>query len=80
MAARKAKKTKRYTVSAYMQTLELHKAGSAVTFEVKSTSGKLGEIQVGQGTFGWKPANIESFKRMNWDRFADKMNELFGFE
>ena len=75
-----ARAPKRYTVSAYMQTLELHKAGSAVTFHVMSNSGKLGEIQIGQVTFGWKPANREKFKRMNWERFSDKMNELFNFE
>ena len=80
MAAGKSRKAKRYRVSAYMQTLKLHKAGSAVTFEINSAGGKLGEIDVGQGTFGWKPANREKFKRMNWERFSDKMNQLFNFD
>ena len=60
---------KRHTVKTHLQIIELSKAGSAVTFEVFCDGLKLGTIEVGQGSFGWKPVNKQRIKRKSWTDF-----------
>ena len=30
----------------------------------------LGTAEIGQGSFGWRPANKQKFKRIEWDKLG----------
>ena len=50
---------------------------SGVTFKISSDGRKIGEIQIGQGSFGWKSENKKNFKTKNWTAFCNMLNECF---
>lgn len=60
---------KRHSVKADLKVVELTRAGSAITLEVFGDGLKLGTIEIGQGSFGWKPASGKRIKRKNWSDF-----------
>jgi hypothetical protein len=67
---------KKYGLKVKAKILELSKAGSAVNIEIFSEGKKLGEIEIGHGSFGWKKASGKlGFKRVDWTRFAKLMND-----
>ncbi len=68
---------KRHTVKAFLQVVELSKAGTAITFEVFCDGLKLGTIEVGQGSFGWKPVGKQRFKRRSWTEFEAFMRNYW---
>lgn len=65
----------KHKVDMLLRAADIAKAGAAVEFKVHGEDGLLGTIQIGQGTFGWKAANKQSFKRIGWTAFASKLNE-----
>ena len=65
-----------HSVKAQMQVVELTKAGSAITFEVYANGAKIGTIEIGAGSFGWRPANKRNFRRMNWTEFEKFMQSF----
>ena len=72
-------KTKRisakHKVDLALTVSDIAKAGAAVTFKVRGKNGLLGTIEIGQGSFGWKAANKQTFKRIAWTDFTSKLNE-----
>lgn len=74
--ASKGKQKQRYKVNVAMQAWDLAKAGAAITLTVRNKGEKLGTIEIGQGTFGWKGSYGHDFKRIPWRRLADKLNEF----
>jgi hypothetical protein len=69
---------KKHEVKVKVQVLELSKAGSGIVLEIFAEGNKLGEIEIGHGSFGWRKAKGKSgFKRMDWSTFTGKLNELF---
>jgi hypothetical protein len=74
MAERKAKISK-HTVDMEVSATDIARAGAAVEFKVHGESGLLGTIQIGKGTFGWKAANKQKFRRISWTAFASKLND-----
>lgn len=73
---KKSKDKKRFEVRGSVSNLNLTRAGSAIVLEVRSRSGKLGEIQIGQGSLFWWGANRRIRKRIGWGKFAEMMNQL----
>lgn len=65
-----------HSVKMHAQVYELTKAGTAVTFEVYNDEGKLGEIRIGKGSFGWKGANQREFRPIDWTRFFAKIGDI----
>ena len=59
--ARKRRKLKpRYTVNMAVHAWNLARAGAALTVEVRDRDEHLGTIEIGQGSFRWKPAQPSS--------------------
>ena len=69
---------KKHEVKVMVQVLELSKAGSGITLEISSEGERLGTVEIGHGSFGWRKGRGKSgFKRVDWTTFARKMNEWF---
>lgn len=66
-----------HKVRAHIQVTELTKSGSATWFEIFSDGVKIGEIQIGKGSFGWKKADKQIFKTKDWTTFCDWLNDRF---
>ena len=67
---------KRHEVKVKVQVLELSKAGSGIELEVFAEGEKLGEIEIGHGSFGWRKASGKrGFHRVDWTTFATWLNE-----
>jgi len=64
-----------HTVDVSMQAFNLSKAGTAITLEIYDNDQKLGEIEIGKGSFGWKSANQQDFIRKNWTSFYKFLEE-----
>jgi hypothetical protein len=78
MATKRRKLKPRYTVNMAVQAWNLAKAGSALTVEVRDRDELLGTIEIGQGSFRWKPAHGKlGFKRIAWERLAMALNEHY---
>jgi hypothetical protein len=67
---------KRHEVKVRVQVLELSKAGSGITLEVFAEGEKLGEVEIGHGSFGWRKGRGKSgFRRVDWTTFANWLND-----
>jgi hypothetical protein len=66
----KRKKTQKHTVDILLNASDIAKAGAAVGFKVHDRAGLLGTVEIGQGSFMWKGAKRQSFKRIPWTLFA----------
>lgn len=70
---------KRHEVKVTVRVLELSKAGSGIELEVFADGEKLGEIEIGHGSFGWRKASGKrGFRRVDWTTFAVWLNEKLG--
>ncbi|PYT03142.1 MAG: hypothetical protein DMF65_04845 [Acidobacteria bacterium] len=68
---------KKHEVRVNVQVLELSKAGSAIRLEIFAEGEKLGEIEIGHGSFGWRKASGKrGFQRRDWSTFTDWLNEM----
>jgi len=68
---------KKHGVQGSIKVFTLSKAGSAITLEIVADGIKLGTMEIGQGSFGWKGANKRKIKRKDWSAFAKAMNGIF---
>ena len=66
----KKKVKQKHTVDILLHASDIAKAGAAVTFKIHNRSGLLGTVEIGQGSFRWKGAKKQSFKRIPWSRLA----------
>ena len=67
---------KKHEVKVQVQVLELSKAGSGITLEISSEGERLGTIEIGHGSFGWRKASGKrGFRRVDWTTFAGWLNE-----
>ncbi|PYS89642.1 MAG: hypothetical protein DMF64_17055 [Acidobacteria bacterium] len=70
---------KKHEVKVKVQVLELSKAGSGIELEIFAEGEKLGEIEIGHGSFGWRRASGKrGFRRVDWSTFAQWLNERLG--
>jgi hypothetical protein len=70
MAKRKQGVPPAHKVDMSLQATDLAKAGAAARFTVHNRDGLLGTLEIGQGSFMWKGAKKQSFKRVSWTRLA----------
>jgi hypothetical protein len=79
MARRKRHLTRhlepKYVVNIDLKALDLPKAGVAMVLKVKDRTGLLlGTAEIGQGSFGWRPANKQKFERIEWDKLGARLD------
>jgi hypothetical protein len=67
---------RKFEVRAALTNAHLTKAKSALTLEIYSKKEKLGELQIGRGSLYWWGAHRQKAKRVNWESFAERMNQL----
>jgi hypothetical protein len=72
----KKKSIRKHEVWADFNNIELVRAKSSLRLMVWARGEKLGELEVGQGSFFWWGHRRKKSKRLNWSKFAAKMNEL----
>ena len=72
----KKKKSRKHLVRASVSNMELVKARSALRLELLSMGQKIGELEVGRGSFFWTGRNRHRSKRIPWSRFARMMDDL----
>ena len=71
-----AKIHRKHEVSAGIDNIGLVRAKSSLHLTILADGEKLGQLEIGQGSlYGWGK-NRRKSKRLDWSRFADKMNEL----
>ena len=68
---------KKHAVDVELNAFDLSKAGSAVKLRIFRDGERIGTIEVGHGSFGWRGAKGKSFKRIDWSAFAAKVDRLF---
>jgi hypothetical protein len=76
MAKKKQPRVQAFVVRASVANMELAKARSALRLELIERGLKLGELEVGRGSFFWTGRNRHRSKRIPWSRFAKMMDEL----
>jgi hypothetical protein len=74
MAKRKSRV--RHVVRASVSNLELARARSALRLELFAGGAKIGDLEVGRGSFFWTGRGRHRSKRIGWERFTEMMNEL----
>ncbi|HLA09845.1 MAG TPA: hypothetical protein VJ023_04455 [Pyrinomonadaceae bacterium] len=67
---------KRHSVKAYLQVMELARAGSSLNLEIFEAKLKIGTLVIGRGSLYWYGRNRRLRKRIDWSRFAEMMDEL----
>jgi len=70
------KDSKKHVVNATLSNVELAKAKSALSLDLYANDKKIGNLEVGQGSFFWTGARKQKSKPIDWSRFAAMMNHL----
>ena len=70
----KKKRRSKHVVRASVANLELARARSALRLELFASGAKIGELEVGRGSFFWYGRNRHRSKRISWTRFAEMMD------
>ena len=73
---RAATRTRRHEVKANLANFELAKARSSLTLDIYARGVKIGELEIGRGSLYWQGRSRKKSKRLDWSKFADKMDEL----
>ena len=68
--------TRRHEVKANLANFELAKARSSLTLDIYARGVKIGELEIGRGSLYWQGRSRKKSKRLDWSKFADKMDEL----
>lgn len=66
----------RYAVNVSLKAWDIAKAGAAIKLVVSDRDGRLGTIEIGQGSFCWRNARARRVKRLTWTQLADKLDQL----
>ncbi len=67
---------RKHEVLAGIDNIELVRARSSLHLTILADGVKIGQLEIGQGSFFWWGKNRRKSKRLDWSRFAEKMNEL----
>jgi hypothetical protein len=73
---RKRKRPAAHLVQASVSNIDLARAKSALRLEVFAHGAKIGELEVGRGSFFWMGRSRHKSKRIDWSRFAEMMDKL----
>jgi hypothetical protein len=74
--SRKRRAQKKHLVKAYLQVMELARAGSSLNLEIFEADSKIGTLVIGRGSLYWYGRNRRLRKRIDWTKFAEMMDEL----
>ena len=67
---------KKHEVKVKLQVVELTRAGSGLYLEISSEGERLGTIEIGRGSFGWRKGRGRGqFRRVDWTTFAEWINQ-----
>ena len=66
-----------HRVKANFQVIELTKRTSAVNFEIFSGRNKIGDIEIGKGSFGWKAPGKQIYQTEDWTTFCKFLDQHF---
>jgi len=72
----KRKREAKHLVQASVSNIDLARARSALRLEVFARGAKIGELEVGRGSFFWHGRSRHKSKRISWTRFAEMMDKL----
>lgn len=72
----KKQATKKHMVKANLQVVELTKSGTSLNLQIYADQQKIGELVVGRGSLYWYGRKRQRRKRIDWTKFAKKMDEL----
>lgn len=67
---------RKHEVWAAIDNIELVRAKSSLHLNVWAGGEKIGQLEIGQGSLFWWGKNRHKSKRLDWSRFAKKMDEL----
>lgn len=67
---------RKHVVKASLSNVELAKAKSALSLDLYADGAKIGNLEVGQGSFFWTGARRKKSKPIGWSKFAAMMNQL----
>ena len=70
------KDRKIHVVKATLSNVELAKAKSALSLDLYANDKKIGNLEVGQGSFFWTGARRQKSKPIGWSKFAAMMDDL----
>jgi hypothetical protein len=73
---RKQPRPRKHSVKATLKVHELSKAGTSLHLEIYREGEKLGALEVGRGALYWAGGKRKSNKRIDWSRFAERLDEL----
>ncbi len=68
--------SKKHVVKATLNNVELAKAKSALSLDLYADGKKIGNLEVGQGSFFWTGARRKKSNPIDWSTFAAMMNHL----
>ena len=68
--------SKKHVVMATLNNVELAKARSALSLDLHANGKKIGNLEVGQGSFFWTGPRRKKSKPIDWTKFAAMMNQL----
>jgi len=71
-----SKMHRKHEVLAAIDNIELARAKSSLHLIILAEGEKLGQLEIGQGSLFWWGKNRKKSKRLDWSKFAEKMNEL----
>jgi len=74
-APQKSETAKKHVVMASLNNVELAKAKSALSLDLYANGKKIGNLEVGQGSFFWTGARKQKSKPIDWSTFASMMNK-----
>lgn len=78
MPRKKSAKT-RFRATLNLSNVDLVRAKSAIRINIYERGRKLGEMEIGQGSFFWWGANRKKGRRFWWGRVAEILNtEAYG--
>jgi hypothetical protein len=67
-----------HRVEVNLKNFILPKRGSAIEVEIFDDTGKIGSLQVGRGSLGWKAGKMIHYRVIRWPDFMSLMAERFG--
>ncbi len=70
------RKKHRHTVRASLQVAALMRAGNSLNLAIYHDQEKIGTLVIGRGSITWFGRKRRTGKRISWDAFAQKMDEL----
>src|SRR5690606_34676990 len=73
---RKTRRRKKHRVDLALTARDITRLGTSVQLEVFAEGVKLGDLDIGSGSVAWRGRHRRSWKRIDWTRFAELMEQV----